>query len=67
MPFGKSFKDSQRTVGSALVSNTYESAVYDWTNMVSVTLSWNISFGKNKNSAEPDYDNVSRETGILKK
>jgi hypothetical protein len=67
MPFGKSFKESQRTVGTALVHNTYETANYNYPNMVSLTLSWNLNFGKNKNTQEPQFDNVSSDTGILKK
>ena len=61
MPFGKSFKEGQHTVGSALVNNVYTTQIRDMANMVS------LNFGKNDNSAQPQFDNATTDTGILKK
>lgn len=67
MPFGKSFKEGQHTVGSVLVNNVYTTQIRDRANMVSLKLEWNLNFGKNDKSAQPQFDNVTTDTGILKK
>jgi hypothetical protein len=67
MPFGKHFKDSERTVSSALVYMDNENLIKDWTNMISLKLSWNFSFGKRHNYSGPQFSNGDNDTGILKK
>lgn len=67
MPFGKSFNESERTVGSAIVQNFSQIRIKDRANMISVSLSWNFSFGKNQNRATPQFDNGDADSGLLKK
>ena len=67
MPFGKGFVESERTVGTALAHNFYEINIRDRANMLSLKLIWNFSFGKNKNSVRPSFDNDSMEDVFLKK
>lgn len=67
MPFGNGFKESVRTVNNAPVHADTKTLVMDRNNMVSLKLSYNFSFGRNKNSAEPQYDNGDSDTGILHK
>lgn len=67
MPFGNGFKESERTVNSAPVHADTEYNVMDRNNMVSVKLSYNFSFGRNRNSARPQYDNGDDDSGILRK
>ena len=67
MPFGKGLKESERTVATAPVHADTEVFVRDRANMVSLKLSYNFSFGRNQNRAQPQYDNVSNDTGILTK
>lgn len=66
-PFGNNFKESERTVGSALVHNNFITEVVDRANRIGISVSWNVSFGKNKNHASPQIDNGDNDTGILKK
>ena len=67
MPFGKGTKERVYTVDSAPVYTNTETFVKDMANMVSFKLSYNFSFGRNKNKARPKYDNGDDDTGILKK
>lgn len=67
MPFGKHFKENERTVASAIVYMDNESLIKDWTNMLSVKLSWNFSFGKRHNYSNPQFSNGDDDSGILKK
>lgn len=67
LPFGKHFKDSQRTVEEALVLSKTESIINEWANRISVKFSWNFSFGKRKNNATPQFGNINNDTGILTK
>ena len=66
MPFGKSFNESERTVGSAIVQNFSQIRIKDRANMISVSLSWNFSFGKNQNRATPQFDNGDADSGLKK-
>lgn len=67
MPFGKSFSDSEKTVKSAPVQTYFRTKIKDMANMVSLSLSWNFSFGRNKNRARPGSENSDNDSGILKK
>lgn len=67
MPFGNSFRESERTVGSALVNNYNETIVKEWTNLVSIVINWNISFGRNQNNKRPQFSNDLRDYGINRK
>lgn len=67
MPFGKGFKDSEYTVGEAPVYASTSMNVRDWSNFVSLKLSYNFSFGRNRNSARPQFDNGDNDSGILRK
>lgn len=67
LPFGKYFKESERSVNTALVHNETITKIDDWANMFVFNLSWNFSFGRNKNREEPQFDNYSSDSGILKK
>lgn len=67
MPFGKSFDESERTVNSAPVHNEFRTKVKDMANMLSFSLSWNFSFGRNKNRARPGSENSDNDSGILKR
>lgn len=65
LPFGKGLKESEYTVDGAPVFSSTEILVKDWSNLVSFKLSYNFSFGRNKNRARPQYDNISDDSGIL--
>lgn len=67
MPFGNGFKESERTVNNAPVHANTELNVMDRNNMVSIKLSYNFNFGRNRNQAGPRYDNYSDDSGILRK
>ncbi len=67
MPFGKGFKDSEHTVNSAPVYADTEYMIRDWSNMLSIKVSYNFNFGRNKNRATPQYDNLDNDSGILHK
>lgn len=67
MPFGKGFKESEHTVRSAPVYADTEINVMDRNNLISFRLSYNFSFGKNKITARPEYDNLDFDSGILRK
>jgi len=67
MPFGKGFKESEHTVNSAPVYADTEYNLMDRNNLLSLKLSYNFSFGRNKNKARPQYDNIDNDSGILLK
>lgn len=67
MPFGNGFKESERTVNAAPVYADTETKIMDWSNMVSIKLSYNFSFGRNRNKAHPQYSNGDNDSGILRK
>ncbi len=67
MPFGKGFKESEHTVNSAPVYADTEYLMRDWSNMLSIKLSYNFNFGRNRNRARPQYDNIDNDSGILHK
>lgn len=67
MPFGKGFKESEHTVNSAPVYADTEYKIMDRNNMLSLKLSYNFSFGRNRNIAQPQYDNYDNDSGILHK
>lgn len=67
MPFGKSFKESEYTVSDAPVYTNTITRVKDWANLVSLKLSYNFSFGKNKNTSRPQFENGDNDTGLLRK
>lgn len=67
MPFGKGFRESEHTVNSAPVYADTEYKVMDRNNMLSIKLSYNFSFGRNRNNAVPQYDNYDKDSGILHK
>lgn len=67
MPFGNGFKDSEHTVNSAPVYVDTEYKLMDRNNMLSIKLSYNFSFGRNRNRAKPQYDNFDNDSGILQK
>lgn len=67
MPFGKGFKESEHTVNSAPVFADSEYIIKDRVNMLSLKLSYNFSFGRNRNSVQPQFDNYDDDSGILHK
>lgn len=67
MPFGKGLKEKEYTVDSAPVYSNREIFIKDWANQIFFKLSYNFSFGRNKNSVRPAYDNGNSDSGILKK
>lgn len=67
MPFGKGFTDSERTVKEAPVHYDTHYTIMDMNNLVSLKLSYNFSFGRNRNSAAPEFDKYDDDSGILKK
>lgn len=67
MPFGKGFKESEYTVNEAPVHANTVADIRDRSNMVSFKLSYNLSFGRNRNRARPQYDNGDNDSGILQK
>lgn len=66
-PFGKDFRESERTVHTSIVHSETENIIKDWKNVVSLTLNWNISFGKKRNNYNPQFDNLDTDTGIMNK
>lgn len=67
MPFGKGFKDSEHSVGTALVHTDNENDIRDWSNMLSVKFSWNVTFGKRQNKARPRFTQSDDDSGLLTK
>lgn len=67
MPFGRGMREREYTVNSAPVYADTEIFVRDKANMLSLKLSYNFTFGRNKNRARPQYDNVNDDSGILTK
>ncbi len=67
MPFGKTFSDSQYTIPTAPVYSDRIYDIRDGANYVSLEVSWNFSFGRNKNKARPRFGNGDNDSGILKK
>lgn len=67
MPFGKSFKESEHTVNAAPVYADTEYLIKDRVNMFSIKLSYNFSFGRNRNYAGPQFDNYDYDSGVLHK
>lgn len=65
MPFGKGFRESEHTVNSAPVYTETQSVIMDQNNLISVKLSYNFRFGRNRNSASPQFENGDSDTGIL--
>ncbi|MEZ3519192.1 MAG: hypothetical protein K1V75_04550 [Muribaculaceae bacterium] len=67
-PFGKGWKESQRTVAESPVQLNTEYFVRDRANLVSLTFEWNVFFGKNHKSSEPPRININtEENGVLHK
>lgn len=66
-PFGKGWKESQRTVNTALVDRRSTTIVPQRANLVSLMFEWNLQFGKNHNNAQPRFTHSTDETGILTK
>ena len=67
MPFGNGFKESEHTINEAPVFSNLESVVMDRNNLVSLIFSYNFSFGRNRNHANPQYSNGDEDSGILHK
>lgn len=67
MPFGNGFKESEHTINNAPVYASTEYMIMDRNNMLSIKLSYNFSFGRNKNRATPQYDNFDNDSGLLHK
>ncbi len=67
MPFGKNFKESEHTVNAAPVYADSEYTIKDRVNMLSLKLSYNFSFGRNRNRVQPQFDNFDNDSGILHK
>lgn len=67
MPFGKGFTESERTVREAPVYSDTRLKIMDLNNLVSLKLSYNFGFGRNRNSAGPQFDNYDNDSGILRK
>ncbi len=67
MPFGKGLKEKEYTVDSAPVYSNREIFIKDWANQIFFKLSYNFSFGRNRNNVRPAYDNGNSDSGILKK
>ncbi len=67
MPFGKSFKESEHTVKDAPVFYENITSFRDGANYVALEFSWNISFGRNRNNAQPQFSNGDNDSGLLKK
>lgn len=64
-PFGKDFRDSERTVHTSIVQSETEGIIKDWRNVVMLNLTWNLSFGKKRNNERPKFGNGDADTGIL--
>ncbi|MDE6028059.1 MAG: hypothetical protein K2G23_08315 [Muribaculaceae bacterium] len=67
MPFGRGVKESEYTVKDAPVFSSNESRIMDYNNLISVKLSYNFSFGRNHNSARPQFTSGDNDSGILRK
>ena len=67
MPFGKGFRESEYTVSDAPVYAERGCDIRDGANYVSLLFSWNISFGRNKNRARPQFSNGDNDSGLLHK
>lgn len=67
MPFGKGFKESEYTVDESPVHANTQLNIMDRNNLLSLKLSYNFSFGRNRNRANPQFDNGDDDTGILRK
>ncbi len=67
MPFGKGFKESEYTVKEAPVYADTEINVIDRCNLVSLKLSYNFDFGRNRNRARPQFGNEDNDSGLLRK
>lgn len=65
MPLGKGFKESEHTVNSAPVYADSEYVISDRNNLISVKLSYNFNFGRNRNRKGPQFDNIDSDSGIL--
>lgn len=65
MPFGNGFKESEHTVNSAPVYADTECKIMDYNNLLSIKLSYNFSFGRNRNKANRQYDNFDNDSGVL--
>lgn len=67
-PFGKGWKESERTVDEAPVHMNTESLSRDRANLVSLLLEWNVSFGKNREKPLNQRININTdEDGVLRK
>lgn len=67
MPFGKGMREREYTVTEAPVYADTEYTINDRSNLISFTMSYNLSFGRNRNRVEPKYENSDNDTGILYK
>lgn len=67
MPFGKSYKESERSVPTALVQTESENEIRGWANTVALRFIWNFSFGKRQNSARQKLKGQNDDSGILTK
>lgn len=67
MPFGKSVKDSEHSVGTALVQTESENEIRDWANTVALRFIWTFSFGKRRNDARQKLKSQNNDSGILTK
>ncbi|MDE5664075.1 MAG: outer membrane beta-barrel protein [Muribaculaceae bacterium] len=66
-PFGKGWKESERTVEESPVQMRNESEVRYMANLVRLQFEWNVSFGKNQKRPQQLFDSTSNENGILHK
>ena len=67
-PFGKGWKESERTVAESPVQMNTELFIRDRANLVSVMLEWNVSFGKNRERQQRQRININTdEDGVLRK
>lgn len=66
-PFGKGWKDSERTVASSPVQMRVENEVRYMANLVQLHFEWNVSFGKNQKRPQQRFEHKSNENGILHK
>lgn len=67
MPFGRKFRESEHTVATSPVATSRVTDIRDRANMLSLKLSWNLSFGRNRNQARPSFSKDVQDTGILTK
>lgn len=67
-PFGKGWKESERTVASSPVQENTELYVRDMANAVAITFSWNMAFGKKHITERPRFtQSLETDGGILTK